>query len=173
MEEAREAILENADGLLQDALTLLNRNRYARSLALTVLAREELGKLAMIVRASYAAANAEPYQWPRLQDRMHRHQAKLAASALVEIILSASFGDGVDPKKTLARLLQDPATQRTLNESKQVGFYVGVDASGLTRPADDVSDNRLGRCTTRRAHYCSSSRAAKPRIRTPSVHRHP
>src|SRR5689334_21130521 len=71
LEEARAAILENARSLVADAQTLLAHQRYARAFALTVLGREELGKLAMIVPASYAVAAGENVDWnpPSQPDR--------------------------------------------------------------------------------------------------------
>jgi hypothetical protein len=56
LEEARGAVLDNARSLLDDALVLLNSNRYARSYSLSVLACEEMAKLTMLHHAEKAVA---------------------------------------------------------------------------------------------------------------------
>ena len=66
LRRSRTAVLRNASELLSDALCLQVDNRFARAFALSVLAAEELGKLAMLVRASYALNANETFDWDRL-----------------------------------------------------------------------------------------------------------
>jgi AbiV family abortive infection protein len=136
---ARATILVNAGALLDDARVLLNEKSYARGFALTVLAREELGKLAMIVRAWYAVEAGEGFNWDRLERRMLQHDAKLATFALLQTMNSTSLFGHPDPKGELLRLLDDPKYRRMLNEGKQDGFYVSVSDDGVKAPLELIS----------------------------------
>lgn len=139
LKKARALVLANATELLEDALFLLNDGRYARSYALTVLAREEMAKLAMVVRAVYALNTHEQFDWDRFDRRIKSHEAKLEVFALVEIIISTNLSQQVDKKAELRRLLSEPENRRRLNEGKQDGFYVSVSAEGVRLPSDVIS----------------------------------
>jgi len=138
LKKARALVLANATELLEDALFLLNDGRYARSYALTVLAREEMAKLAMVVRAVLNAH--EQFDWDRFDRRIKRHEAKLEVFALVEIIISTNLSQQVEKKAELRRLLSEPENRRRLNEGKQDGFYVSVSAKGVRLPSDVIFD---------------------------------
>jgi AbiV family abortive infection protein len=140
LKKARALVLANATELLEDALFLLNDGRYARSYAITVLAREEMAKLAMVVRAVYALNDHEQFDWDRFYRRIKKHEAKLEVFALVEIIISTNLSQQVDKTAELRRLLSEPENRRKLNEGKQDGFYVSVAAEGVRLPSDVISD---------------------------------
>lgn len=140
LKKARALVLANATELLQDSLFLLNDSRYARSYALTVLAREEMAKLAMVIRAVYALNANEQFDWDRFERRMKRHDEKLEVFALIEIINSPHLSQALDKKAELKRLLSEPENRRRLNEGKQDGFYGSVSADGIRTPADVISD---------------------------------
>ncbi|MGH9962498.1 MAG: AbiV family abortive infection protein [Pyrinomonadaceae bacterium] len=137
---ARAVILANAEDLVKDALLLLNAKRFARSYALSVLAREEMAKLAIVIRSAYALKAGEPVDWQRFHRRLADHTEKLKLSALVWLLLSTSMADKSDPKSELIRLLQNPEKRKKLNEGKQDGFYVGISANGIKDPRAAISE---------------------------------
>lgn len=133
---ARAAVVANAKFLLSDAHILLNEQSSGRGYALSVLAREEMGKLAMLIRASYAVKGNEAFDWPRLRRRMLSHSEKLRASALVQIVHSTNLLGVSDVKTELRRRLQEPTYQQLLNVGKQGGLYVEVSDRGIMSPSD-------------------------------------
>jgi AbiV family abortive infection protein len=137
---ARQTILCNAEDLLDDALLLLNERRYARSYAVSVLALEEMAKLAMVIGVKYSLEADKPADWKRFHERLLNHKDKLKLIALIWILLSTNLTGNPDPKAEMCRLLQDPEHRSKLNEGKQDGFYVGLRAGGIKDPRTVISE---------------------------------
>lgn len=138
--EGRSAVLANAVSLLDDGFALFLQQRWARSYALTVLSREELGKLCMLIRASYSVAEGQSVDWGRLSRRMLNHGQKLRSIDCVEIVHQFTLPPaGVDAKTSLLSKFGDARAQQVLDSGKQDGLYVTVQQAGIRRPSEEIS----------------------------------
>ena len=142
--KARGAVLRNAESLLSDSLLLQANGRLARSFATAVLAAEEFGKLAMLVRAFYAVNRNESFDWRRLDKRMRNHQDKLRLFLLIRYINDSNAAVWTRPKDVLVDYLADRAEQRLLDMAKQDGFYVTVGDSFLREPDEAITPEMAG-----------------------------
>ncbi len=140
IELARVKILENGSELIQEAGILLVNRSYARSVALSLLAFEELSKIPIIVSAGGQLARGKPVNWKRVHSRMRNHSAK------VRMALSIDPAVMVDPPPSRQQLIAwQTAKQRaakTHNEKKNAALYSDLYAGVFIKPSDrfDRSD---------------------------------
>jgi AbiV family abortive infection protein len=125
---------QNARDLLAEAEILLDRGRWARAFALSVLAFEEFGKGSAAV--ALAALPAEMGAQLPVHDLQARHGPKLSSAYGV----SAMFGPPAQMREALSAM-EDLA--RDANEAKVRGFYVDLRDDGSVRqPSDEVTEAR-------------------------------
>lgn len=112
-------LVRNAQGLLEDAKTLLALERYPRALALAVLAREEVGKAVQVLALSLGSSDIKI-------EHLVSHREKLLSAAITDFVL----GDEGLP------VLRDRLTGRGMptNDLKKAAFYVDLEDGAVRAP---------------------------------------
>lgn len=136
-----DALLSNADALLNAAALLLERDDVALARSLAILGLEESGKAIALHERRVAIAHApegEPFVDERLALLWSSHARKL--EAVFAFLREDQYWFGTGPSEPTADLvlntIRDWANEK--NQHKQHGFYVDVDASGVIHAPQDA-----------------------------------
>lgn len=124
-----KACAENGVGLLQDAELLLQHERFARALALGVLAQEELGKA--IAAMSVVTHGVSPDSSREFAEFRTSHREKLLASALFRWLTVRT--DSTSANETIDDFAQAPQES---NGAKMGAFYVDMSDARIRRPTE-------------------------------------
>jgi AbiV family abortive infection protein len=138
LSDARAVLIDNSKTLLDDAIHLIIDKRAARGIALAVLAREEMGKLAIVIRTHYLLKEGQYIDWERFKKRTRDHAEKLKISAFVEAIRSNNLSGVAEPEKALIRLASQREMRQWLEDQKQDGFHVRISHAGVKAPSDII-----------------------------------
>jgi len=138
--ELFDALLSNADSLLNSAAVLLEHDQVALARSLAILGLEESGKAILLHerRVSIAyAAEGDPFVSDALSDSWSSHARKL--EAVYRFLRDEPYWFGVEPTQPPEDLALKTIREWSdeTNRDKQGGFYVDVDASGGVRTPQD------------------------------------
>ncbi|TQO19241.1 AbiV family abortive infection protein [Rhodoglobus vestalii] len=140
----QDALLSNADRLLQAALAMLERENVPLARSLAILGMEESGKAIALherrVQIAHAPEGAA-FVDQRLQDLWGQHGRKL--EVVHEFLVTEEYWFDVEPAnpEENARVLGTiEAWKRDHNLIKQRGFYVDVTADGDPVTPQEVAD---------------------------------
>jgi len=147
LQALQDAVLDNANDLISDAVLLAQNGRHPRAFSLLVLACEELSKSPILSQACVLLTLKEPVDWDELQRFLRTHDQKLLLMSLFDMLTALQVARK-SPTLFLPRGLTGGVRKhpRALNVAKQNGFYVDVDSSGTPcRPSaaitpDDVAE---------------------------------
>lgn len=127
----RLAALENAVELVQDAEVLYNAGRWSRSLFLSQIATEELGKYMMIVSA-VANVTAGTMDWTAFWQRFRNHKAKFGNVLHLEYLVERD----VPAAKYLKKL---PSEKKQNDLVKMLSLYSDFDGTAFYRPSELIN----------------------------------
>ncbi|MBI9115979.1 AbiV family abortive infection protein [Sanguibacter suaedae] len=140
----QDALLANADRLLQAAVAMLEGDSAPLARSLAILGMEESGKAIALherrVRMAYAT-EGEPFIDERLEKVWGNHGLKL--EAVHRFLVAEEYWFGVepsDPEENARVLGAIEEWQRDHNQLKQRGFYVDVSPEGDPVTPKDVAD---------------------------------
>ncbi|WP_218682634.1 AbiV family abortive infection protein [Microbacterium sp. BF1] len=142
MTSLQDALLSNADRLLQAAVTMLDVDELALARSLAILGMEESGKAIALHKRRVLMAYApegEAFVDRQLRDLWGKHHLKL--DTVHQFLVDEEYWFGVeasDPVENERLLGTIEAWTRTHNADKQRGFY--VDVSGAGDPIMPTSD---------------------------------
>lgn len=152
----QDALLANADRLLQAALLMLDNNDVPLGRSLAILGMEESGKAIALherrVRMAYAPER-EAFVDQHLQDLWSLHSRKL--ETVHEFLVREEYWFGVepaDPKESARALGAIEEWKRDHNLLKQRGFYVDVTPDGEPVAPQKVHDGDAVRSAIGHVH---------------------
>lgn len=144
----QDALLANADALLNSALAVLDLGHVALGRSLAILGLEESGKAIAIHerRASMAyLPDGEPFRCDKLDELWASHQRKL--EKVHEFLVEEPYWFGEhppNPEETAAYIGTIKSWSRRHDKFKQRGFYVDLSKSGdVLAPTDAVDEEAL------------------------------
>jgi len=122
-----KAALQNASGLVDESRILLDSGRYARSLALAVLAAEEFGKHMLCVSSSPLDLD-DPKVVKKFWNRFRSHEAKYQNwhGQLIDMI-TLDPGDEHDPEAWEEMWAELPEVVGQAMQIKMGSLYVDLD----------------------------------------------
>jgi AbiV family abortive infection protein len=136
------ALTENAKDLIAEAQLLLDAGRFARSMTLSHIAREELSKCVILHSAGYRAISGIPVDWKVTMRRLRDHKSKLK----LETVLNATAMAGMGQQETSNLMLSNAATfAEYRNDRKNDSLYVTVHEGAIRKPSDLVSKEQAAR----------------------------
>lgn len=152
----QDALLSNADRLLNAALTMLEGDDVALARSLAILGMEESGKaIALHERRRNIVYDpeGEPFVNGRLKDLWGQHRLKL--DQVYDFLVNEKYWFGVetpDPEENAAVLGSIQAWRTDHNTFKQRGFYVDVLSDGTAIAPWDVEDTETVRAVIGHVH---------------------
>lgn len=154
--ELQDALLANADRLLQAAVAMLDREDVPLARSLAILGMEESGKAIALherrARMAYAP-EGEAFVDQRLNELWGQHTLKL--EAVHYFLLSEEYWFAAEPpdREENARVLGTiDAWKRDHNHLKQNGFYVDVTSGGDPITPLDIADGEAVRAVIGHVH---------------------
>lgn len=146
--QVQDALLANADRLLNSALAVLNLGNLGLARSLAILGLEESGKAVALHRRRVEIAyepEGSPFINTWLEKLWGDHRAKL--SLVHDFLVDEDYWfdtDPPDPEVNRALLGEIEEWTREHNTSKQRGFYVDVDEHGEPLSPDaEIDENSL------------------------------
>jgi len=142
---------QNANGILEDAEILFERNRYARSAALAILAEEEYGKAFLLVSCSFQK-RWDSEVWKVISDHSKKQALSEGMCQIIEIIkkeiennhicpssqedeLISKYGHLFINKEKIENITEpikkDFLKKRKKDKLKQMFLYVSINKNGL------------------------------------------
>ena len=129
------AILDNGDGLLEEARILKDHGKSARTYALGVLALEEFSKLPMLNRYAIGEFLEQPLGrlgWSSVKERMLSHDRKLRMNAWLERSVPLAEID-----EESYRILRKRS--ESLHRRKLEAIYVDIRGTSVLSPLVEIS----------------------------------
>lgn len=152
----QDALLANADRLLQAAILMLDHDNAPLARSLAILGMEESGKAIALherrVQMAYAA-EGEEFVSPRLADLWGQHALKL--EAVHDFLVREEYWFDTqppDPEENAQVLGTIVEWKRHHNDLKQRGFYVDVTPAGDPVTPQEVADTVAVREVIGRVH---------------------
>lgn len=142
IDEAIDALLENAEQLVQEAELLLDAQHFARAHLLAHLAREELSKSMMLMATGHRVLSGVKIDWKRLMTRLRDHKAKLRLETVQQSFFMNSMGE-TEVSEILLKGVSGVASYR--NEQKNAALYVGFDKGAVAKPSNLFDERRARR----------------------------
>jgi len=125
--DGRLAALKNARDLVRDAEILLKNKRWARTVFLTMIAVEELGKYLMIVSALVNVLGGK-VEWGKFWKRFRNHEEKLGNV----VMFNAGLADSVE--QTIALIEKSTDHTKLLQSKKLNALYTDYRSSRFIVP---------------------------------------
>jgi AbiV family abortive infection protein len=144
--ELQDALLANADRLLNSALAVLDLGNVALSRSLAILGMEESGKAIALHQRRVAMATepeGEPFASTGLQELWADHELKLRL--VHDFLVDEEYWFGVKPSDPITNreyLGAIKSWARRHDKLKRRGFYVDIDKVGGTLTPMGVTDER-------------------------------
>jgi AbiV family abortive infection protein len=126
--EGMQASLRNAEALTQEARILKDNHHPVRSIALSVLAWEELGKLVVYPNAGRCAREGNMKEWWKT---FREHRQKIDAHNMLTLAMTRSGADN----QTVANVLGGKAV-RWLDDLKKAALYTDFRRGSFFCPLD-------------------------------------
>ncbi|MGY1976587.1 MULTISPECIES: AbiV family abortive infection protein [Nocardia] len=143
----QDALLQNADNLLNSAIAVLELGNAGLARSLAILALEESGK-AIAIRQRRVEMAYEPEGTPFVNQPLRqlwgRHEEKLRR--VHRFLVQEDYWFDVappDPDANLAILGTIEEWSKNQNVVKQKGFYVDVEEGVIVSPSDEVDEQGL------------------------------
>lgn len=152
----QDALLANADRLLQAAIAILDRGDVSLARSLAILGVEESGKaIALHERRVQIvhSAEGEPFVDQRLRDLWGLHKLKL--ELVHDFLVREDYWFGAepsDPERNAEVLGTIEDWKRNQNQLKQRGFYVDVSPSGDPISPQEAADAGAVRAVVGHVH---------------------
>ncbi|MGY1961836.1 AbiV family abortive infection protein [Nocardia gipuzkoensis] len=147
MVQVQDALLQNADNLLNSAIAVLELGNAGLARSLAILALEESGK-AIAIRQRRVEMAYEPEGTPFVNQPLRqlwgRHEEKLRR--VHRFLVQEDYWFDVappDPDANLAILGTIEEWSKNQNVVKQKGFYVDVEEGVIVSPSDEVDEQGL------------------------------
>ena len=132
--------IRNSQQLCDEAELLNKHKMFARSYALSHLAREEVGKVAMLYKVAIELLLKQKIDWKKVDRRFRDHKEKIVNDRALTHLLFGTMeveGSGLDPK-----LLFNSGTIAYTNARKNSSLYVDWSDGKFQSPEDSVSENQ-------------------------------
>lgn len=133
IDNAIDALLDNASQLTEEAKVLLDAGRFARAFALAQLAREELSKSMMLQAAGARLVTRVSVCWKKLKRRLRNHTDKLRLESCLHAIQLYGAGHAAESEKLLSRI---SAIANYQNDLKNAALYVGIKEGAMSTPSN-------------------------------------
>lgn len=152
----QDALLENADKLLESALTILELGHVSLARSLAILGLEESGKAIAVHERRVElghATNSEKFRCDWLDELWSSHEKKL--EAVHRFLVNEPYWfdtEEPDSDETAAYLGTIKSWSRRHDRSKQRGFYVDLSKTGAVMAPPDVADESALRKVLARVH---------------------
>ncbi|MGY2060155.1 AbiV family abortive infection protein [Nocardia gipuzkoensis] len=145
--QVQDALLQNADNLLNSAIAVLELGNAGLARSLAILALEESGKAIAIHQRRVEMAyepEGTPFVNQPLRQLWGRHEEKLRR--VHRFLVQEDYWFDVappDPDANLAILGTIEEWSKNQNVVKQKGFYVDVEEGVIVSPSDEVDEQGL------------------------------
>jgi AbiV family abortive infection protein len=132
---ARRKSLQNAGELINDAEILFKSKSWARTLFISQIAGEEIGKYLILTSAFVSLVAGDNVNWKKFWQRITSHQEKLQmATYLEDILLGQDF-----PKKLVEYFEKLKEETKNLERFKQYALYCDFTTESPCCPSDLIS----------------------------------
>jgi len=164
-----EALMDNAEQLINESRLLLGGNAYARSFSLAHFAREELAKVGMLEAAGTRLLAGHKVDFRKLSKRLTDHKEKLKSESAETMIMAAGAGIS-DLAEVIAKFGSHMVNYR--NDNKNSSLYVGIIDGAVARPHTLFSREKAER-TLKLAEFSLNDHRAVRDVLGPYAQRDP
>ena len=133
--EGRRKAFQNACDLIRDAEILYEHQRWARSVFISSIAIEELGKYLMIIGAIGQVLKNQ-VNWKRFWKRFRKHTEKSGSILAFDVLL----GPFISADETLSKLQKAFQDQKHIENEKLSSLYVDFESDKFNLPMDIVDE---------------------------------
>ena len=133
-------IVRNAQCLCDEAELLHNNKMYARSYALSHLAREEFAKSLMLYKVCIDVLSGNKVDWKKVDRRFRDHKQKLVNDRATTDMLFGSLE--VDGKKLDKGVLYNSGTINYTNHRKNASLYVDWEKGRFIAPEENFTERQ-------------------------------
>ncbi|HDR1920103.1 TPA: AbiV family abortive infection protein [Pasteurella multocida] len=147
--KARELIegalktVRNAQQLCDESELLYQHKMFARSYALSHLAREEIGKSAMLFKVAIDCLLGNQIDWKKVDRRFRSHKEKIMNDRALTFLL---FGHmKAEGRKLDPNILFNSGTVEYMNARKNASIYVDWMEGKFISPEESVSEQQSAR----------------------------
>lgn len=131
--------VHNAQCLCDEAELLHNNKMYARSYALSHLAREEFAKSLMLYKVAIQVLNKQKVEWKKLDRRFRDHKEKVVNDrVLTHMIFQMIKGDDASPLDP--KILFNSGTIDFANKRKNQSLYVDWESGEFISPEENFTE---------------------------------
>lgn len=135
--------VRNAQQLCDEAELLHRHKMFARSYALSHLAREEVGKSAMLFKVAIDLLLDNQIDWKKVDRRFRSHKEKIKNDRVLTFLL---FGHmEVEGRKLDPKVLFNSGTVEYTNARKNASLYVDWVEGKFLSPEESVSEQQSER----------------------------
>ena len=135
--------VRNAQQLCDESELLHQHKMFARSYTLSHLAREEIGKSAMLFKVAIDRLLGRQIDWKKVDRRFRDHKEKIVNDRVLTHLLFGSME--VEGKKLDPKILFNSGTIEYTNARKNASLYVDWKAGKFQSPEESVSEQQSAR----------------------------
>lgn len=132
--------VRNAQQLCDESNLLHQHKMFARSYALSHLAREEVAKSAMLFKVAIDRLLDRQIDWKKVDRRFRNHKEKIVNDRAFTHILFGRMAKQLDPK-----ILFNSGTIEYTNARKNASLYVDWSGGKFHSPEESVSERQSAR----------------------------
>lgn len=136
-------IVRNAQCLCDESELLHNNKMFARSYALSHLAREEFAKSLMLYKVCIDVLSGNKVDWKKVDRRFRDHKQKLVNDQFTTDMLFDSIE--LDGKKIDKKVLFNSGTIEYTNHRKNASLYVDWENGEFTSPEENFTERQSHR----------------------------
>lgn len=135
----RNACIENASELIEEARILAERSRWARAFELAYFAREELAKADLLaVTLHMLFADPDSVDWDRFRKRWEDHKSKSRDAIFTDFLAEEIFVLGKLAGVEL-EVQKEGDQAAALRKKREAALYVDV-RNGVQKPSTTISE---------------------------------
>jgi AbiV family abortive infection protein len=133
-----DAVLANANSLIEESKLLLQYGFHARAYTLAHIAREELAKVTMFYASGLRILAGNAVNWSKLHKRLRDHKSKLTSDGLLAVVSTPGAAETLPIEKVLGG-------SHIRNEWKNDSLYVALKGDEFKTPSEIITHRKAER----------------------------